>query len=679
MAAVSTARLRRKLGQDRWLEDMIRAARQQGDELQGPVLRVAIQGATDLVPRSCAEGRDLYCTCEVAGRARSQVRTRTVDGAHEPAWDYESRVIGYSLGDSLAFAVWARAAGRPDECLGRATLRSEQFYPSGFAGRCELEGGCPAKEKEKEKEKEKIGRSCKFCFCGSLVRAAMCGHGGAFLTSDLVGMEHGDARHVRAGAGRQLGGLCGVHCLNNLLQGPHFGPGDLAEIGVQLDREERQLLEGAGGGAGGDGLEEQPYNVDPSADGGNFSIQVLALALKRFGLELLPSNHPDARELMKDPPKAAGAFLCQYRDHWFAIREIASCWWNLNSTRRRPAMVSPFFLAAWLGQLGEEGHSIFLVRGAAMPEPARPAEAADGQVEENFHELGFLLDKSRESGGNPLQGDDGSDGEVVIPPDTDAPLGAMLPGALGPFPGAMVPGLALNPFEQQQQQMLLHQLRALQQGGLAEPPGSAGALREMGFGEAQVRAAEALAAGGPPSAQDWRLLAHADVAPGLAADPLRLGQAIQEAVVGLERSPGSALDACILRLVALLSVEGAARAVAARHTDGALLSGLAASVLAEPGPVVAGAHAVRRRGGAGAPGRAAAGRRGRRRAAARRRRLPEAPVEAAGLELAVAGRRRPRDRVSVGVAPSAGRRALRGAQGVEMPRGADAEGSDGAL
>ena len=25
-------------------------------------------------------------------------------------------------------------------------------------------------------------------------------------------------------------------------QGPHFGPGDLAEIGVQLDQQERQLV-----------------------------------------------------------------------------------------------------------------------------------------------------------------------------------------------------------------------------------------------------------------------------------------------------------------------------------------------------------------------------------------------------------------------------------------------------
>merc|ERR1719221_73802 len=43
------------------------------------------------------------------------------------------------------------------------------------------------------------------------------------------------------------------------------------------------------------------YNVDSSADGGNFSSQVLTLALKKFELDLLDSRHPEARELMKDP------------------------------------------------------------------------------------------------------------------------------------------------------------------------------------------------------------------------------------------------------------------------------------------------------------------------------------------------------------------------------------------
>jgi hypothetical protein len=36
--------------------------------------------------------------------------------------------------------------------------------------------------------------------------------------------------------------LCGVHCLNSLLQGPYFDPIMLSEIGLRLDEMENQLL-----------------------------------------------------------------------------------------------------------------------------------------------------------------------------------------------------------------------------------------------------------------------------------------------------------------------------------------------------------------------------------------------------------------------------------------------------
>lgn len=208
---------------------------------------------------------------------------------------------------------------------------------------------------------------------------------------------------------RQLGGLCGVHCLNNLLQGPRFGPGDLAEIGVQLDRDEKLLL-------GSDASE--PYNVDPSADGGNFSIQVLTVALERYQLELLPAKHPKAKDPMKDPAKAAQAYLCQYHDHWFAIRSVADCWWNLNSTKARPTLISPFYLAAWMTQLTTEGYSIFLIVGD-LPEPAVPGSS---EPEENFHDIFSLLEK-----GSDQQED------VVIPPEPeDPPAPSMNPPLGGP-------------------------------------------------------------------------------------------------------------------------------------------------------------------------------------------------------------------------------------------------------
>jgi ataxin-3 len=36
--------------------------------------------------------------------------------------------------------------------------------------------------------------------------------------------------------------LCGVHCLNNLLQGPYFNAVDLSEIALGLDEIERNIM-----------------------------------------------------------------------------------------------------------------------------------------------------------------------------------------------------------------------------------------------------------------------------------------------------------------------------------------------------------------------------------------------------------------------------------------------------
>lgn len=44
----------------------------------------------------------------------------------------------------------------------------------------------------------------------------------------------------------QVAALCGVHCLNTLLQGPVFTEWDLAECAHQLDALERQMMQEGG-------------------------------------------------------------------------------------------------------------------------------------------------------------------------------------------------------------------------------------------------------------------------------------------------------------------------------------------------------------------------------------------------------------------------------------------------
>lgn len=353
---------------------------------------------------------------------------------------------------------------------------------------------------------------------------------------------------------RQLGGLCGVHCLNNLLQGPYFGPGDLAEIGVQLDLEEGQLYTTAsaeGGAEGAEGARRQPssYNVDSSEDGGNFSIQVLAIAMKRYQLELLPSQHPQAKDLMTDPSKAAEAFLCQYRDHWFAIREIASCWWNLNSTRKRPALVSPFVLGAWLAQLITEGYSIFLVCGGSLPTPREPW---DGEEEETFHDMFDLLEHAKKSGGNPLAGGEADSEEFVIPPDPNDMVASMSPTDAAQF------GLQFSQDVQTHYSIAVVDVQT---------------LKQMGFRDPQIRAAMHLASGKVEMA--CRLLMHASQG----ADPRsgeELAQALQEGVFGLEQDDA---PKHVLRLVTLLSSDEALLQAAAAHTSHEVLTDYAVAAL----------------------------------------------------------------------------------------------------
>ena len=38
--------------------------------------------------------------------------------------------------------------------------------------------------------------------------------------------------------------MCGVHCINALLQGPYFDEIALSQIGIKLDEEERALYGG---------------------------------------------------------------------------------------------------------------------------------------------------------------------------------------------------------------------------------------------------------------------------------------------------------------------------------------------------------------------------------------------------------------------------------------------------
>ncbi|GFR48751.1 hypothetical protein Agub_g10709 [Astrephomene gubernaculifera] len=171
---------------------------------------------------------------------------------------------------------------------------------------------------------------------------------------------------------KQVAALCGVHCLNTLLQGPYFSEIDLAQIAQGLDELERALV---GEGA----LEEASGNV---AMDGMFSIQVLSRALETWSLQVISLESEEARAF-KAAPTTAEAFICNLQEHWFTLRRVAGGdWWNFNSLFPAPQPLSTFYLQAFLDSLTGEGWTIFVVAGklpAALPGSLDAPPSAGGR------------------------------------------------------------------------------------------------------------------------------------------------------------------------------------------------------------------------------------------------------------------------------------------------------------
>jgi len=162
---------------------------------------------------------------------------------------------------------------------------------------------------------------------------------------------------------KQVSGLCAVHCLNNLLQGPYFTEIDLMHIAKELDEKERQVMMEMGT----ETKDFLNFIADDSgnvADDGNYSIQVLSRALAVFSLQAIPLLSPEMK-IARNEPLKEGAFICNFKNHWITIRkfEVNGFWYNLNSLQDVPSYLSEFYLSAFLDTLLEKGYSIFCIRG----------------------------------------------------------------------------------------------------------------------------------------------------------------------------------------------------------------------------------------------------------------------------------------------------------------------------
>ncbi|CAI5450094.1 unnamed protein product [Caenorhabditis angaria] len=151
---------------------------------------------------------------------------------------------------------------------------------------------------------------------------------------------------------KQEAALCAQHALNMLLQNSLFSVAELTEIARRLDQEENSVLD-----QNFQNRESQNMN-----DSGYFSIQVISEALKSFDLTLTNIEHPTMADIKNDPLKAR-AFICNHMEHWFVLRKFGHQWFELNSVKMGPGLLSNTYVHVFLHQLAAEQYSIFVVNG----------------------------------------------------------------------------------------------------------------------------------------------------------------------------------------------------------------------------------------------------------------------------------------------------------------------------
>eukprot|EP01053_Blabericola_migrator_P007989 Blabericola_migrator_1__7988@NODE_409_length_8743_cov_452_402259_g322_i0_p5_GENE_NODE_409_length_8743_cov_452_402259_g322_i0NODE_409_length_8743_cov_452_402259_g322_i0_p5_ORF_typecomplete_len395_score42_97Josephin/PF02099_17/4_7e30UBX/PF00789_20/0_026_NODE_409_length_8743_cov_452_402259_g322_i068428026 len=180
-------------------------------------------------------------------------------------------------------------------------------------------------------------------------------HGGS--TSDVVYFEKQDT----------VGRYCGLHCLNNLLQGPHYNVEIVSAVGLTLDAEERRLMRNQSTG-------EEYRNASHD---GFYSVAVIeqSLAMKNFVMTRF--GHPTIADLRYSPAKYSDGFICNSQKHWFAIRCVNGRYFRLDSLAASPEAIATSALSKFIDSLQDGSYSVFVIRptnwpNAKLPNPTVP-------------------------------------------------------------------------------------------------------------------------------------------------------------------------------------------------------------------------------------------------------------------------------------------------------------------
>lgn len=170
--------------------------------------------------------------------------------------------------------------------------------------------------------------------------------------------------------------LCGVHCLNSLLQGPVFTQADLNMYASELDKEESALL-------AADPSQPKPprqmtissLSNQPQSNhqdwSGYFSLGVLEKALARkCGVTVQNAARRDIiQQINREGLAAHEGFVIHLRDHWFSARAVGAGrqWFFLDSLKAAPTEVTENELWGTLQGIIQSGGNVFVLTGNRLP------------------------------------------------------------------------------------------------------------------------------------------------------------------------------------------------------------------------------------------------------------------------------------------------------------------------
>ncbi|CAE8601736.1 unnamed protein product, partial [Polarella glacialis] len=151
---------------------------------------------------------------------------------------------------------------------------------------------------------------------------------------------------------KQVGSLCALHCVNNLLQGPRVTEDHLRQTAEQLDEAELRLTGG------------RALDYGNARKNGNYNIQVVQIVLSGLGFQM-----QSTRGVVE--VRGETGFIINKAKHWFTLRKLGNEWFDLNSFLDNPEHYTPTSLQEHITDVQNQGYHIFTVRGTF---PATPLD-----------------------------------------------------------------------------------------------------------------------------------------------------------------------------------------------------------------------------------------------------------------------------------------------------------------